>query len=128
MRLAVAPIALLVLLLPIQVSAQAADAPPADTKPVAKPAADTGRYALITKRDVMFAGGFIVTTFAVSQLDKTVQGKLEDTLRLISQFTKSTQNAFNLLGVPGAFVISGGLYVVGRVARAPGLADAGLHT
>jgi membrane-associated phospholipid phosphatase len=128
MRATATAIALLVLLLPIQVSAQAADAPPADKQPVAKPAADTGRYALITKRDVMFAGGFVLATFAVSQLDKSVQGKLQDTLRIISQFTSKTENAFNLLGVPGAFVISGGLYVAGRVARAPGLADAGLHT
>lgn len=128
MRVAATPIALLVLLLPIGLSAQAADAPPTDKQPVAKPAADTGRYALITTRDLMFVGGFTLATFAVSQLDKTVQGKLQDTLKLISQFTKNTEQAFNLLGVPGAFVISGGIYVIGRVARAPGLADAGLHT
>ena len=128
MRTTAAAMALLVLLVPIRISAQAADAPPTDKQPVAKPAADTGRYALITKRDIMFVGGFVVTTFAVSQLDKTVQGKLQDSLRLISSFTRSTQNTFNLLGVPGAFVISGGIFVIGRVARAPGLADAGLHT
>jgi membrane-associated phospholipid phosphatase len=127
MRVAGSTILVLLLMLPIQLSAQAGDTPPADKKPVAQPAADTGKYALITRKDWLFAGGFTLATFAVAQLDRNVAEKLQDTSRLPSLFTTRTADAFNVIGVPGAFVVTGGMYLIGRVAKRPGLADAGLH-
>jgi membrane-associated phospholipid phosphatase len=128
MRLASTTLLVLALMLPMRVSAQAGDTPPADKKPVTKPAADTGKYALITRKDWLYAGAFGLATFAVAQLDRTVAEKLQDTSSLPSLFTTRSADAFNVIGVPGAFVVSGGMYLIGRVARRPGLADAGLHT
>lgn len=106
MRATVTTIFVLVLALPVRVFAQAGDTPPADKKPVVKPAADTGNYALIARNDLMYGGGFSLATFAVAQLDRKVAQKLQDSLRIPSLFTTRSANTFNTIGVPGASLTS----------------------
>jgi membrane-associated phospholipid phosphatase len=122
------PLALCLLIMPARLAAQAADTPPADKKPVAKAAADTGKYALITTKDLLYMGGFMVATVGVSRLDRQVAQDLQDTSKIPSLLTTRTARTFNLIGVPGAFIVSGGMYAIGRIGGVKSLADAGLHT
>jgi membrane-associated phospholipid phosphatase len=121
-------IALLLLAWPLRLSAQAADTPPVDERPVAKAAADTGKFAIITRRDLWYAGGFLAATVGVSQFDVRVAQNLQDTSRIPSALKTRTARTFNTIGIPGAILAPAGAYIVGRLSGTQSLADAGLHT
>jgi membrane-associated phospholipid phosphatase len=127
--------------LPVALSAQHPPTlPPAKKAPVkeapARQAADTARQiadtsqklALITKNDLLFAGGFVAGTVLASRLDRGVARFIQDTSRLPNVFRTNTASTFNLFAVPGAFIAGGGMYSIGRLIGNRGLADAGLHT
>ena len=114
--------------IPAGLSAQAADTPPADKPPVTLHPDSADRMRLVTRNDLLYAGGFVAGTVLVSQLDTRVARDLQDTAQLPSLFTRRATRAFNTAGVPGAFIAAGGMYLVGRAAGVRGLADAGLHT
>jgi membrane-associated phospholipid phosphatase len=124
---------LLLAIAPIRLYAQAGDVPPTDKKAAdsakGKVVVDTSKHlALITRNDVIFAGLFIGATVGVAQLDREVAQKLQDTSRLPSVLTTTAAKTFNYIGLPGAVALSAGTYLIGRVAKVRGLADAGLHT
>ena len=121
--------ALCLAVLPHRLAAQATDTPPVDKKPVAKAAADTGKYALITNKDLYYTAGFAVVTVGVGVLlDRSVAEGLQDTAKLPSVLVTNTARTFNFIGMPGAFIVPVALYAVGRVGGLQSLADAGLHT
>src|SRR5207237_462376 len=90
-------------------------------------AVDTAHLALITHNDLLLMGAAVAGTVVSSRLDKTVAKSLGDSVHLAGPFRKSAAATLNLLGVPGSFVMTGGMYAVGRLGHRPGLADAGLH-
>jgi membrane-associated phospholipid phosphatase len=84
------------------------------------------RQTLFTNRDAILAAGFAGLTVAMFPLDKNIARQI----RQDSTFNGFTQNSavgFETISSPGAFVIGGGLYLIGRVAKKPDLADFGWH-
>ena len=84
------------------------------------------RQTLFTYRDAILAAGFAGLTVAMFPLDKNIARQI----RQDSTFNGFTQNSavgFETISSPGAFVIGGGLYLIGRVAKKPDLADFGWH-
>jgi membrane-associated phospholipid phosphatase len=84
------------------------------------------RQTLFTYRDAILAAGFAGLTVAMFPLDKNIARQI----RQDSTFNGFTQNSavgFETISSPGAYVIGGGLYLIGRVAKKPDLADFGWH-
>ncbi len=101
--------------------------------PVASPlmaqAADTTRTAaepLFTSRDALYAGSFALGTLAVAPLDQAfaeyLQGAPQES-RSLSALSSTVED----ITYPGALIISGSLYVIGRLADKERLAAVGLH-
>lgn len=75
----------------------------------------------------MFGGLAIVTTLAVSPLDRPVAGELQEKKWQHNSDLHHAAQEFAYAGGPGPFVLGAGLYAVGQLARAPRLADVGVH-
>ena len=81
---------------------------------------------LFTARDAAIGAAFVGLTFAMFPLDKTIARGLEhDTT--VKTIAERGATFFELISVPGAYVIGPALYVVGRVGHHEGLQDLGLH-
>jgi membrane-associated phospholipid phosphatase len=82
---------------------------------------------LFTTADAALAVGFAGLTVAMFPLDKTIARRLEhDTLA--KGFVDHGATAFELLSVPGAYIIGPALYVYGRFGHHAGVEDVGLHS
>jgi membrane-associated phospholipid phosphatase len=84
------------------------------------------RQTLFTYRDAILAGGFAGLTVAMFPLDQ----RLARQLRQDSTFNSLAQNGavgFETIAAPGAYFIGGGLYLYGRLAKKPDVADFGWH-
>jgi membrane-associated phospholipid phosphatase len=84
------------------------------------------RQTLFTYRDAILAGGFAGITMVMFPLDKNIARHI----RQDSTFNGFTQNSavgFENISSPGAYVIGGGLYLIGRFAKKPDLQDFGWH-
>jgi membrane-associated phospholipid phosphatase len=111
---------------PTRVAAQ--NPPPGDDRTVVP--RDTAhaerRQTLFTYRDAILAAGFAGITVAMFPLDKNIARRI----RQDSTFNGFTQNSavgFETISSPGAYVIGGSLYLIGRFAKKPNLADFGWH-
>src|SRR5688572_29787490 len=83
---------------------------------------------LFTGQDAALAGAFIVGGYFTRPLDKHFAQRLQRPGTQERQFLQKSARIFNATAVPGAFIIGGGLYVGGRVAKSHKLADLGLHS
>ena len=84
------------------------------------------RQTLFTYRDAILATTFTGLTFAMFPLDE----RLARDLRQDSTFNRFAQNSavgFETITAPGAYFIGGGMYLYGRLAKKPNLADFGWH-
>jgi hypothetical protein len=84
------------------------------------------RQTLFTYRDALLAAGFAGITVAMFPLDKRIAADI----RQDSTFNRLAQNGavgFETIAAPGAYVIGGGLYLYGRIAKRPDVADFGWH-
>ena len=95
------------------------EAQPSDTTTIS-------RKPLFSGNDLLVASGFVVGTVAAFPLDsrfaKYLQGAPQ-TKQLIRRLSIGIEN----MAVPGAFVIGGTLYGVGRLVDNERMADLGLH-
>jgi membrane-associated phospholipid phosphatase len=82
---------------------------------------------LFTPGDAALAGVFVLGAIAARPLDKYFAQRLQQPSAQESQFLKKSARVFNATAVPGAFVIGGGMYLVGRATDNRKLADLGLH-
>lgn len=82
---------------------------------------------LFSSRDAVVAAGFAGLTVAMLPLDQRIARRLEDPRTQANRFLDHTATGFELLGGPGALVIGGSLFVVGRVGHYEQVADLGLH-
>ena len=102
-------------------------APGDDRTVVPRDTAHAERHqTLFTYRDAILAAGFAGLTVAMFPVDKNIARQI----RQDSTFNGFTQNSavgFETISSPGAYVIGGGLYLVGRFAKKPDLADFGWH-
>lgn len=85
------------------------------------------REPLFGKRDALIAGGFAVATVAMFPLDRRIAGRLQDPQTQENRFLRDAATGFELIASPGALVIGGSMYAVGRIGHFERVADLGLH-
>lgn len=96
--------------------------------PAAAQIADTiSPRPLFTYRDAVLAGVFVVGTFAVFPFDKHYAQQLQDSSRQDSRFYSDMATVVRTVAEPGSYLIGGGMYIVGRLAKQEKLADLGWH-
>jgi membrane-associated phospholipid phosphatase len=95
------------------------------------PAADSARAArepLFVPKDALYAGGFVLGALAMYPIDRVVADATQEPARQANHLLRGSATGFRLLGNPGSFLISSGMYAAGRLAGHSELADVGLHT
>jgi membrane-associated phospholipid phosphatase len=106
-------------LLPMTVGAQMSSAPDTGQR--------TGNARLFTAGDAALAAGFAGLTVAMFPIDKSIARRLQhDTLQ--KGFVDRGASAFELLSVPGAYIIGPAIYLYGRYGNNVAAQDLGLHS
>jgi len=82
---------------------------------------------LFTYRDAVLAGGFAFLTVVMFPADRAIAKRLTDSSLTTNRFLKNSANGLEAITAPGAYIIGGGMYAVGRLAHKPDLADLGWH-
>jgi membrane-associated phospholipid phosphatase len=82
---------------------------------------------LFTWRDAALAGGFTALTIAMFPVDRHIAGQLQNPNTQANRFFNNSATGFELISSPGAFIIGGGMYAVGRWGGHPTLEDVGWH-
>lgn len=82
---------------------------------------------LFTYRDAILAGTFVVGTVIAFPFDKHYAIQLQDTTRQDSRFYNDVASTVRTIAEPGAWIIGGSMYAVGRLAHVPRMADLGWH-
>ena len=82
---------------------------------------------LFTSRDAYIGAGFVVATVALLPLDRHVALRLQDSTAQANRFFHHAATGLETFTSPGAYVIGGSLYVVGRLGHFGRVADLGLH-
>jgi membrane-associated phospholipid phosphatase len=82
---------------------------------------------LFTTRDAFYAAAFTVGTAAVMPYDRRIAHWVRRPGLHPSGLAERVDSLFRLTAVPGALVIGGSMYVVGRLAHVERVADLGLH-
>lgn len=98
--------------------------------PAAAQPADTTRIShepLFTARDAWVAGGFVLGTVAMLPLDRRIAEGLQDSTTQTNRFFSDAATGFRVISQPGAYIIGGSLYAVGRIGGNERMADLGLH-
>jgi len=80
-----------------------------------------------THKDVILAGLFAGATLLAAPFDRRAALQLQDSSTQANHFLKNTSTGVELIASPGAYVIGGTLYAVGRLGRYDRVADLGLH-
>jgi membrane-associated phospholipid phosphatase len=100
---------------PLTVEAQPADTTHISTAP------------LFTSRDALIAGGFVLGTVAMFPADKHFAQRLQNPGTQENRLLKEQATFFRTIAVPGAIIIGGTLYAVGRIGGNDRMADLGWH-
>jgi membrane-associated phospholipid phosphatase len=82
---------------------------------------------LFTYRDALLAGGFAFLTVVMFPADQAIARRLTDSSLTTNRFLEHSANGVEVITAPGAYIIGGGMYAVGRLAHKPDLADLGWH-
>ncbi len=82
---------------------------------------------LFSGRDAIVAVGFAGLTVAMFPIDQHIAHRLVDPSTQENRFFHHAATGVELIASPGAYVIGGGLYAVGRLAGFGRVADLGLH-
>lgn len=95
--------------------------------PMAGAGQDAGSEPLFETRDAVIAGAFVAGTGAAFAVDRPLARVMQDPALQAVPGLRESAWALDHLAVPGAFVISAGMYGVGRLGGHDDLADVGLH-
>lgn len=87
---------------------------------------ETSQQPLFTAEDALFAGGVIFATVAILPLDKQFADYLQGAPQT-NRFFRRVSRVVETIALPGAFLIGGGFYGIGRLADNERMADLGLH-
>lgn len=79
-----------------------------------------------TKKDALLGVAFVAGTIAMFPLDRNLAGRLQ-THQQRSGFIENASKGVEVIASPGAYVIGGGLYAVGRIGKFDRVADLGWH-
>ena len=82
---------------------------------------------LFNHRDLIIAGAMTATTFALFPVDKRIASELQDSTTQANRFFKQSSKGLEVFASPGAFIIGGSMYLVGRLGNMPRVADLGWH-
>jgi membrane-associated phospholipid phosphatase len=82
---------------------------------------------LFTWRDAALAGGFTALTVAMFPADRHIAGQLQNPNTQANRFFDNSARGVELITSPGAFIIGGGMYAIGRWGHHPNLEDLGWH-
>ncbi|HEX2779578.1 MAG TPA: phosphatase PAP2 family protein [Gemmatimonadaceae bacterium] len=82
---------------------------------------------LFTSRDAWIAGGFVVGTVLLFPVDRKIAENLQDKRSQSNRFFHHQATNVRLIAQPGALLIGGSMYAVGRLAHVERMADLGLH-
>jgi membrane-associated phospholipid phosphatase len=85
------------------------------------------RVSLFTRDDAYLAGGFVGATLALRPVDEFFATRLQNKYSQSSRILQDVAVTFRTVAEPGAFIIGGTLYVVGRASKQRDMADLGLH-
>ena len=100
--------------------AGALDAQPADTTKIStKP--------LFTRKDAYMAVAFLATTAALTPLDERLAQRLQDSTLQANRIFGDLATGVEYITAPGAFIIGGTMYAIGRLGGNERLADLGWH-
>lgn len=98
----------------------------AQQPPVARDTShDQTQAPYFTKGDAFLAAGFALGTVAMFPLDKQLASHLQDSVK--QGFLKNASKGVEYIASPGAYIIGGGLYVIGRLGGWDRVADLGWH-
>ncbi len=81
----------------------------------------------ITRRELAGLGLSLIATVAISPLDNPASNELQEQHWQGNEALHSLTQSLAFAGGPGPFVVGGSFYILGKIARAPGLAIAGEH-
>jgi membrane-associated phospholipid phosphatase len=95
--------------------------------PLAGDSAKKEARRLFNKQDALIAGGFAVTTVLLFPLDREIAQTLQNPDAQANRFFRNASTGFEVIASPGAYLIGGSLFVVGRVTGMRRLADLGWH-
>jgi membrane-associated phospholipid phosphatase len=97
---------------------------------VAAQPADTTRVSsapLFTRRDAWAAAAFLAGTAAMWPLDERFAKRLQTPNTQENRFFKDAATGVEAIAAPGAYIIGGSLYAVGRLSGNRHMADLGWH-
>ena len=80
-----------------------------------------------TRKDAILAGSFVGATALMFPLDKQAAHALQDSSTQTNRFLKHTTTDVEIITSPGAYIIGGALYAVGRLGKWDRMADLGWH-
>src|SRR5258708_37745390 len=110
-------------------TATAQVAPPNDGRTVTPKDAATpeAHKTLFTYRDAALVAGFAALTVAMFPVDRHIAESLQDPDLRANRFLEHSAKGVEVITSPGAFIIGGGLYAVGKLTDKKDLADLGWH-
>lgn len=114
------------LFLPLVVSL-ALSIPPCASAQVFEDSLKASEAPLFTAEDAFFAGGVIFATLAVAPIDKRIADYVQGERPQQNSFFRKVAVIVEAIAEPGALLIGGGLYGIGRLADNERMADLGLH-
>jgi membrane-associated phospholipid phosphatase len=100
--------------------------PPCVRAQVSEDSLKASQEPLFTAEDALFAGGVIFATIAIAPLDKRFADYLQgapQTNRFFRRVSRIVEN----IAQPGAYLIGGALYGIGKLGGNERMADLGLH-
>src|SRR5512140_1930584 len=112
------------LALPLAAQEKSADSPtvvPRDTAHAER------HQTLFTNRDAALAAAFVGLTFAMFPADKHLAQRIQDEDLQNNRLFNNPARGVELITSPGAFIIGGGLYAVGKIGGHKDLTDLGWH-
>jgi membrane-associated phospholipid phosphatase len=85
------------------------------------------RVPLFTWEDGVLAAVFVGGTLALRPVDEYFAAHLQTKYAQQNRFFQTTATTVRTIAEPGAFIIGGTLYAVGRISKQRDMADLGLH-
>ncbi|MDB4913312.1 MAG: phosphoesterase PA-phosphatase related protein [Gemmatimonadetes bacterium] len=120
--------AVMLCLTSVQLAAQVKDTTSDGRTLVPRDTAQPGKHqALFTGTDGMLAVGFGFLTVAMFPADRHIAQSLQDPEVQANRFLSNTGHGLEMIATPGAFVIGGALYSIGRFGGHKDLEDLGWH-
>src|SRR5512146_2524188 len=80
-----------------------------------------------TLKDAVLAGAFAGATLLMFPLDRRFALDLRDSATRANRFFRRASTGVEIIASPGAYIIGGGLYAVGRLGKFDRVADLGWH-